>query len=167
MVVAGLCIACVGVGAGFAVSQPVTTRAPRARTTRVTRAAAVVEPTVHSRPSTVPDRRTEPRRARKSLIELTAVDPGYAYGIQVGDTVTFTATVHDPNVARPDGVVTFRADESYDHCPAVALHGAATATCYLTFYSPGPFSVTARYEGRDRSTASVTLRFSVVPATND
>ncbi len=115
----------------------------------------------------LPTRAHEKGRAHPAGIRLTAVDPGYAYGIQVGDTVTLTAVVHDPNVSRPVGTVTFRADDRYDHCPLVRLRRTTTARCYLTFYSPGRFYVTASYEGRDRSVASVTLRFSVVPATND
>ncbi len=174
LVVAGLCAACVGIGAGLAVSQPVGSRAPNATPGRATpgRAGAVATAQLAGAPGRPRSRgaqepRRGGRRVRRSLIELTAVDPGYAYGIQVGDTVTFTATVRDPNVARPDGLVTFRADERYDSCPAVRLHRSTTATCYLTFYSPGAFSVTARYDGRDRSIAAVTLHFTVVPATDD
>lgn len=147
-------VAVVAVSVGPAVSQPV---AASHRAGPIDRAPLARRPT----------RARETGRARPAGIRLTAVDPGYSYGIQVGDTVTLTAVVHDPNVARPVGTVTFRADDRYDHCPLVRLRRTTTARCYLTFYSPGRFFVTASYKGRDRSVASVTLRFSVVPATND
>lgn len=108
------------------------------------------------------------RHVRPSSITLAAEDPAYGYGIQVGDTITMRATVHDPNVARPVGTVVFTSDNTYDKgCRSVRLQHVTDATCYMTFYSPGRFHVTARYEGTDHSGASVTLRFSVVPNTSD
>ncbi|MCU1492869.1 MAG: hypothetical protein JWO62_633 [Acidimicrobiaceae bacterium] len=101
-------------------------------------------------------------------MRLTAVDPEYAYAIQVGDTITLRAVVHDPNVARPSGTVSFATNNSYDAgCKSVRLRRSTTATCYVTYYAPGGFHVVATYKGDDRSSSTVTLRFQVVPSTND
>jgi hypothetical protein len=107
------------------------------------------------------------RHLKPSRISLTARDPAFGNEIQVGDAVTFRAVVHDPNLKAPTGTVYFRADERYDRCAPVRLRRRFVATCYLTFYSPGRFFVTARYVGRDGSNATVTVHFEVIPNTND
>ena len=107
------------------------------------------------------------RRLERSSILLTARDPAFGDEIQVGDAVTLRAVVHDPNLKEPTGTVYFHADERYDQCPPVRLRSRSVATCYLTFYVPGRFSVTASYVGRDRSRATATVRFEVVPNTSD
>lgn len=109
-----------------------------------------------------------PRSLRDATIRLTATDPQFAYAIQVGDTITFRATVTVRGRSHPTGTVRFTADNPYDHgCPQVRLSRSGSATCYLAFYSPGRFRVTASYVGPRHARASVTLRFAVVPATND
>lgn len=105
--------------------------------------------------------------ARRAEITLTAVDPNYAYAIQVGDTITLRAVVRDPGRRAATGAVAFSSDNSYDRgCRAVRIQ-RSDAVCYMSFYTPGHFSVTARYRGPDRQQAVVTLRFSVVPSTSD
>ncbi|HVC24574.1 MAG TPA: Ig-like domain-containing protein [Acidimicrobiales bacterium] len=109
-------------------------------------------------------------RVRRSTptIRLTAEDPQYAYGIQVGDTISFRAQVRYRGGGRLSGSVRFTADNPYDRgCHDVRVTRAGGATCFIAFYSPGRYAVTARYTGPHRASASVTLRFPVVPSTND
>ncbi len=108
------------------------------------------------------------RHHAAASIRLTALDPQYAYAIQVGDTIALRAAVHPRGGGRASGSVRFTADNPYDHgCRSVRVARGDTATCYMAFYSPGRFAVTARYLGPHRETASVTLRFTVVPSTSD
>lgn len=106
---------------------------------------------------------------RPSTMRLTATDPQFSSGIQVGDTITLRAVVRDPNVKKPTGTVRFATDDPYDKggCSTVHLKRSTTATCYLTYYSPGSVKVTATYAGADHSSAKLSLRFKVIPATDD
>jgi len=107
-------------------------------------------------------------RVHRPTIELTATDPGYSYAIQVGDTITLLAVVHDPNARAPSGTVSFATNDAYDTgCRAVRLDHSTHATCYVTYYSPGSYRVKATYKGEDRVTATVTLRLKVVPSSDD
>jgi hypothetical protein len=104
----------------------------------------------------------------RSSISLTATDPQYSYAIQVGDAITMNATVRDSKEREPNGTVSITSNNNYDKgCPSIHLKHRTKATCYITFYSPGRFSVKATYDGRDGSVASVTLHITVVPSTND
>lgn len=115
----------------------------------------------------MPAAATTPKIARAS-IRLTASDPQYAYGFQVGDTLTLHVVVHDPRRAKPVGTVRFSTNNSYDRgCSVVRLRRSNDATCYVTYYVPGPVKITARYFGVDRASARVMLRIDVVPSTND
>ena len=111
-------------------------------------------------------RSSQSDRTKHASIRLTAVDPVSGYGLQVGDTITFTALVRDPNVETATGTVAFSSNDGYETCPRVAIH-RDRAVCYLTFYSPGSFHVTARYLGRDHVLTSVTLDITVIPNTDD
>jgi len=105
-------------------------------------------------------------RPKPASIRLTAVDPVSGFGLQVGDAITFTALVRDPNVGSATGLVAFSSNNRYDACPRVVIH-RNRAACYLTFYSPGTFHVTARYLGRDHVVTRVTLDITVIPNTDD
>jgi hypothetical protein len=107
------------------------------------------------------------RAVKPSTMRLTVTDPQSGYNFQVGDALTMRAVIRDPNRSKPSGTVSFSSDNSYDKCKTVTLRRETTATCYLTFYSPGRFYVTAKYTGLDHSDAKITIHFSVVPSAND
>lgn len=111
---------------------------------------------------------TASRRARlpRPIVHLSARDPGFPSGYQVGDTLTVTARITRGRI-RPGGKVTFTTDERYDRgCKAARLGHDASVVCYITFYVPGRHRITARFVALDRSVATRTISILLSAPTN-